>query len=192
MSKVRSRPTFATVNTLGLRQGVKKFSVTACPSGKWKVYVPSHHQWTNYANKNYANSWYTLLQVTKGLRFQKDKNVRFISGNFIFALPHARDFTSSKRLSFRMNLLGIAYSCSVILILRKIFICPSGKLSTEFTSPMAKSTSPIAKSTSPGLSDTTFFTRWVCGLITCRNRWAHDNLSLFICESLFVRFLNKV
>ena len=82
MSKVRSRPTFATVNTSGLRQGAKKFSVTACPSGKWKVYVPSHHQWTNYANKNYANSWYTLLQVTIGLRFQKNKNVRFISGNF--------------------------------------------------------------------------------------------------------------
>ena len=83
MSKVWSRPTFATLNTLGLRQGAKKFSVTACPLGKWKVYVPSHHQWTNYANKNYANLWYTLLQVTKGLRFQKDKNVRFISGNFI-------------------------------------------------------------------------------------------------------------
>ena len=82
MSKVISRPTFATVNTLGLRQGAKKFSVTACPSGKWKVYVPSHHQWTNYANKNYANLWYTLLQVTIGLRFQKNKNVRFISGSF--------------------------------------------------------------------------------------------------------------
>ena len=35
----------------------------------------------------------------------------------------------------------------------KNFTCPSGKLITEFTS-------PIAKSTSPGLSDTTFFTRW--------------------------------
>ena len=35
----------------------------------------------------------------------------------------------------------------------KYFTCPSGKLRTEFTS-------PIAKSTSPGLSDTTFFARW--------------------------------
>ena len=35
----------------------------------------------------------------------------------------------------------------------KNFTCPSGKLITEFTS-------PIAKSTSPGLSDTTFFARW--------------------------------
>ena len=41
----------------------------------------------------------------------------------------------------------------VILILRKIFACPSGKLSTEFTS-------PIAKSTSPRLSDMTFFAHW--------------------------------
>ena len=35
--------------------------------------------------------------------------------------------------------------------------CPSGKLITEFTS-------PIAKSTSPGLSDTTFFARWRNGI----------------------------
>ena len=66
------------------------------------------------------------------------------------------DFTSSERLSVRRNLLGISniwsYSTFVILILQKIFACPSGKLSTEFTS-------PIAKSTSPGLSDTTFFAR---------------------------------
>ena len=39
-----------------------------------------------------------------------------------------------------------------VFVSRKIFGCPSGKLSTEFTS-------PIAKSTSPGLSDTTFFAR---------------------------------
>ena len=37
----------------------------------------------------------------------------------------------------------------------KIITCPSGKLRTEFTS-------PIAKSTSPGLSDSTFFARWYC------------------------------
>ena len=35
--------------------------------------------------------------------------------------------------------------------------CPSGKLITEFTS-------PIAKSTSPGLSDTTFFSHWRNGI----------------------------
>ena len=35
----------------------------------------------------------------------------------------------------------------------KYSTCPTGKLRTEFTS-------PIAKSTSPGLSDTTFFARW--------------------------------
>ena len=36
----------------------------------------------------------------------------------------------------------------------KKFTCPLGKLTTEFTS-------PIAKSTSPGLLDTTFFARWL-------------------------------
>ena len=48
------------------------------------------------------------------------------------------------------NLKHLSYSTFVILILRKIFACLSGKLSTEFTS-------PITKSTSPGLSDMTFF-----------------------------------
>ena len=36
----------------------------------------------------------------------------------------------------------------------KNITCPSGKLKTEFTS-------PIAKSTSPRLSETTFFARWI-------------------------------
>ena len=35
-----------------------------------------------YADKTYANLWFILLQVIKGFRFQKNKNVRFISGNF--------------------------------------------------------------------------------------------------------------
>ena len=41
----------------------------------------------------------------------------------------------------------------------KSITCPSGKLKTEFTC-------PIAKSTSLGLSDTTFFARWI-RTITC-------------------------
>ena len=44
-------------------------------------------------------------------------------------------------------------SPNIILNSSKKFICPSGKLITEFTS-------PIAKSTSPGLWDTTYFARW--------------------------------
>ena len=48
---------------------------------KWKVRVPSHASVSKYyADKTYANLWFILLQVTKG--FQKNKNVRFISGNF--------------------------------------------------------------------------------------------------------------
>ena len=42
----------------------------------------------------------------------------------------------------------------------KNFTCPSGKLRTGFTI-------PIAKSTNPGLSDTTFFARWRHGLFLC-------------------------
>ena len=46
----------------------------------------------------------------------------------------------------------IDYHPSVIWISPKNCTCPSGKLRTKITS-------PIAKSTSPGLSDTTFFAR---------------------------------
>ena len=51
------------------------------------------------------------------------------------------------------------HSSSVIWIPQKNITCPSGKLKTELTS-------PIAKSTSPGLSDTTFFAR--CVISYCR------------------------
>ena len=55
--------------------------------------VPSHASVSKYhANKNYANLWFILLQVTKGFRFQKNKNVRFISGNF-----------SSERFSWKVK-----------------------------------------------------------------------------------------
>ena len=87
--------------------------------------------------------------------YARDLNLSRLTCNAILRLVYA-DFTSSERLSVRRNLLGIqniwSYSTSVILLLRKIFTCPSGKLSTEVTS-------PIAKSTSPGLSDTTFCAR---------------------------------
>ena len=60
---------------------------------KWKVRVPSHASVSKYyADKTYANLWFILLQVTKGFRFQKNKNVHFISGNF-----------SSDRFSFRLR-----------------------------------------------------------------------------------------
>ena len=50
---------------------------------KWKVWVPSHASVSKYyADKTYANLWFILLQVTKGFRFQKNKNLHFISGNF--------------------------------------------------------------------------------------------------------------
>ena len=39
-------------------------------------------------------------------------------------------------------------------LISHFFTCPSGKLRTEFTS-------PIGKSTGPGLSDTTFFACWL-------------------------------
>ena len=67
---------------------------------------------------------------------------------------------------FIRNLKHLSYSTFVILILRNIFTCLSGKLSTEFTS-------PIAKSTSPGLSDTTFF---AC----CCSNLAHAQVVMYL------------
>ena len=49
----------------------------------------------------------------------------------------------------------------------KNFICPTGKLITEFTS-------PIAKSTSPGLSDTAFFAR--CLYVLVNQSWENFQL----------------
>ena len=49
----------------------------------WKVRVPSHPPVSKYyADITYVNLWFILFQVTKGFGFQKNKNVRFISGNF--------------------------------------------------------------------------------------------------------------
>ena len=50
---------------------------------KCKVRVPSHASVSKYySDKTYANLWFILLQLTKRFRFQKNKNVHFISGNF--------------------------------------------------------------------------------------------------------------
>ena len=74
----------------------------------------------------------------------------------------------------------------------KIITCPSGKLRTEFTS-------PIAKSTSPGLSDTTFFARWYCktgsdlphtDALNCQN-FSYPRGSKF-CTHRFVKIVKVV
>ena len=54
----------------------------------------------------------------------------------------------------------IDYNPSVIWISQKNFTCPSGKLRTYISS-------PIAKPTSPKRSDTTFFARWNILILAC-------------------------
>ena len=67
--------------------------------------VPSNASVSKYhANKNYANLWFILLQVTKGFRFQKNKNVRFISGNF-----------SSERFSWKVKTIR----CDLYILINK-------------------------------------------------------------------------
>ena len=82
----------------------------------------------------------------EGLIFQGAKKIIFTachSGKLKLVLTSHDVISTSPK-----NFLFFCYSNS-----SENITCPSGKLSTEFTS-------PIAKSTSPGLSDTTFFARW--------------------------------
>ena len=60
-------------------EGLFRFSKSSFKfTGKWKVRVSSHASVSRYhANKNYANLWFILLQVTKGFRFQKNKKGSF-------------------------------------------------------------------------------------------------------------------
>ena len=88
-------------------------------SGKCKCRVT--HHWTNYANKNYGNLWFISIQVTKDFRFQKNKNVCFISGNF-----------SSERFSWKVKTL----QCVLDILINK-------HLRLEFT--ILKSMLPISK-----------------------------------------------
>ena len=62
---------------------------------------------------------------------------------------------------------------SVIWISPKNSTCPSGKLRT-------KNTSPIAKSTSPRLSDTTFFAHWACHLERIKKEHLYTHVSLIL------------
>ena len=72
---------------------------------RWKVRVPSHASVSKYrAKKNYANLWFILLQVTRGFRFQKNKNIRFISGNF-----------SSDRFSWKVKTIR----CGLYILINK-------------------------------------------------------------------------
>ena len=81
---MHSEDHFSEEGLLGNRFSKSSFKFTE----RWKVRGPSHASVSKYrAKKNYANLWFILLQVTRGFRFQKNKNVRFISGNF-----HLKDF----------------------------------------------------------------------------------------------------
>ena len=71
-------------------------------SGKCKCRVT--HHWTNYANKSYVNLWFISIQVTKDFRFQKNKNVCFISGNF-----------SSERFSWKVKTI----QCGLYILINK-------------------------------------------------------------------------
>ena len=62
---------------------------------------------------------------------------------------------------------------SVIWISPKNSTCPSGKLRT-------KNTSPIAKSTSPRLSDTTFFAHWACHLERIKKEHLYTHVCLIL------------
>ena len=72
---MHSEDHFSEEGLFGSRFSKSSFKFT----GKWKVRVSTHASVSKYhVNKNSANLGFILLQVTKGFRFQKNKNVRFI------------------------------------------------------------------------------------------------------------------
>ena len=129
---MHSEDHFSEEGLFGSRFSKSSFKFT----GKWKVRVSSHASVSKYhANKNYANLWFILLQVTKGFRFQKNKNVRFISGNF-----------SSERFSWKVKTIRgglyilinkhLQYQCLEFTILKRtwpIFAKTIINSSQEFT-----------------------------------------------------------
>ena len=92
-------------------------------------------------------TWVVCSQVAKKIIFTACH-----SGKLELALTSPDVISTSPK-----NFLTSRIDFTVLLLLKFLekHHLPSGKLKTEFTS-------PIAKSTSPGLSDTTFFACWLC------------------------------
>ena len=95
---------------------------------------------------NNRSPWWIVLQGAKKIIFTVCHSGKL---KLAFTSP---DVISTRPRSFLMSRIDFN-SSSVIEIAQKNITCPSGKLTTEFTS-------LIAKSTSLGVSDTTFFARW--------------------------------
>ena len=110
----------------------------------------------------YPPLWFVLSESCKVLK-QGAKKVTFKachSGKLKLEYTSPNVIPTSPKNNFTgRNDLGIP-SSSVIWISQKNFSCPLIKLRTKFTS-------PIAKPTSPGLSDTTFFARWLKSNFSC-------------------------
>ena len=75
------------------------------------------YQWTNSVNKNYESLWFILLQVTKGFTFQENKNVRFISGNFLSERFSCKVKTIRRGLYILINK-HLRYRCLEFTILK--------------------------------------------------------------------------
>ena len=86
--------------------------------------------------------------TTTTLNCGREHNTTGCKESHIYSLPFWQAVAPKPFLIGRID-----NNPSVIWISPKHSTCPSGKLRT-------KNTSPIAKSTSPGLSDSTFFARW--------------------------------
>ena len=81
---MHSEDHFSEEGLFGSRFSESSFKFT----GKWKIPVSSHASVSKYhANKNYANLWFILLQVTKGFGFKRTKIFVLFLATF-----HLKDF----------------------------------------------------------------------------------------------------
>ena len=78
-------------------------------SGKYKRRVT--HKCVNCANKNYANFWFSLLQVAKDPKFQRNKNACFISINL--------KIENNTMWSIYFNQQTLRYQCLKFTILKR-------------------------------------------------------------------------
>ena len=107
-------------------------------------FITQDNNWKDSIEKNWS------IAGKKSLRL---KRKCWMKGGMVRRTASPLQLLARKGYVWIFLISRIDYSASVIWIFPKYSTCPSGKLRTKITS-------PIAKSTSPRLSDTTFFAHW--------------------------------
>ena len=113
---MHSEDHFSEEGLFGSRFSESSFKFT----GKWKVRVPRHPSVSKYlANKNYANLWFILLQLTKGFKVWKEQT--FVLFLATFHLKDFREKWKQYRVVYIIILINkhLQYQCLEFTILKR-------------------------------------------------------------------------